>query len=327
MRSTMRATAEAHGKDTLISGNDTIIKWHRDPRIAEAMVDPRVEIEGIIDSGKVLTFTPAEAILYGYCDGLAEDIEDVLEQAGVENYKIVEYKPTFIERIIGFLVHPVFSGLLIMAIIGGIYFEMQSPGIGFPLGIAVLAAVLYFAPLYLEGLAAHWEILVFVVGIILVGIEIFLIPGFGVAGALGILFIFGGLVLSLINNVDFDFRGVKLEGVGVAVMTVITGILGGFVISLYLGKKIFTTESGPFRNMALHTVQNASEGYLSVDVSFLLLKGKSGTTQTVLRPGGKVIIDSEIYDAVAENGFIDRGEKIRVTRVGTSQLYVEKEEE
>jgi membrane-bound serine protease (ClpP class) len=327
MRSTMRATAEAHGKDTIISENDTIIQWRRDPRIAEAMVDPSVYIEGIIDTGKVLTFTPSEAIEHGYCQGVAETVPEVLQKLGIENYEIVEYEPTFLERIIGFLVSPVISGLLIMAIIGGIYFEMQSPGIGFPLGVAVLAAVLYFAPLYLEGLAANWEILVFIAGIALVAIEIFVIPGFGVPGILGILFIFVGLVLSLINNVDFDFEGVEMNGVGVAVMTVVLGIFGGFVLALYAGNKLFTAKSGPFKNLSLNTIQDIAEGYSNVDASFMQLKGKTGVAQTVLRPGGKVIIDAEIYDAVAESGFIDRNENVVVTRVGTSQLYVERPDE
>lgn len=327
MRSTMRATAEAHGKDTIISGNDTIIQWRRDPKIAEAMVDPSVYIEGIIDTGKVLTFTSSEAIVHGYSHGIAETVPEVLQKVGIENYEIVEYEPTFLERIIGFLVSPVISGLLIMAIIGGIYFEMQSPGIGFPLGVAILAAVLYFAPLYLEGLAANWEILLFVVGIILVLVEIFLIPGFGVAGILGVLFIFVGLVLSLINNVDFNFEFVEMERVGVAIMTVVLGIFGGFVGALYLGDKLFTAKSGMFKNLSLKTVQDIAEGYSNVDASFRQLKGKTGVAQTVLRPGGKVIIDAEIYDAVAESGFIDRNETIVVTRVGTSQLYVERPEE
>ena len=324
MRSTMRATAEAHGRDTVISDNDTIYRWRRDPKIAEAMVDPSVFIKGIIDTGKVLTFTSGEAMENGFCEGIAENIPEVMEKAGVEDYEIVEYEPTWIERIIGFLVHPVVSGILIMAIIGGIYFEMQTPGIGFPLGVAVLAAILYFAPLYLEGLAANWEILVFVIGIILVAVEIFLIPGFGVAGILGVLFVFTGLVLSLVENVNFDFRNVELKGFGIALMTVVLGIFGGFIFALYVGNKVFTAKSGPFRNFALNTVQNINEGYLNVESSFVALKGKTGKAHTVLRPGGKVIIDNEVYDAVAESGFIDRGEDVVVVRVGTSQLYVDR---
>lgn len=326
MRSTMRATAEAKGKKIVVVGNDTIQQWRRNPKIAEAMVDPSVFIEGIIDTGKVLTFTSGEAIENGFCEGVAENIPEMLRKVGIEEYRIVEYKPSFIEKIIGFLVHPVVSGLLIMGIIGGIYFEMQTPGIGFPIGVAILAAVLYFAPLYLEGLAAHWEILVFLIGLILIAVEIFVIPGFGVAGISGILLVFIGLVLSLIGNVDFDFSPVDTDKLGVAIMTVVFGLFGGFILALYLGNKLFTAKSGVFKNLSLNTVQNISEGYLNVESSFLNLKGKTGTAQTVLRPGGKVLIDGEVYDAMAETGFIDRGEDIIVVKVGTSQLYVDRPE-
>lgn len=324
MRSTMRSTAEFHGKDTIVSGKDTIVRWRRDPRIAEAMVDPSVSIPNLIDTGKVLSFTPVEAIEYGYCEGIAENITEVLKQAGVEQYKIVEYQPTWIEKIIGFLVHPVFSGLLIMAIIGGIYFEMQTPGIGFPFGVALVAALLYFAPLYLEGLAENWEIMVFVAGIILLAVEIIAIPGFGVTGILGIIFIFAGLVLSLLDNVRFNFEHINAARLGVAVMTVVIGVFGGFILSIYLGKKIFTAGTGPFKNLALNTVQNIENGYLNVELSFLSLKGKKGRAATVLRPAGKVIIDDEIYDAVAENGFIEKDEEVTVVRTEAAQVYVEK---
>ncbi len=323
MRSTMRATAEAHGKDTIIAGNDTIYKWRRDPRIAEAMVDPRVFIEGIIDTGKVLTFTPTEAIENGYCDGIVENIPELLKKVGIEDYKIVEYEPSWIEKIIGFLVSPMISGLLIMAIIGGIYFEMQSPGIGFALGVAILAAIAYFAPLYLEGLAANWEILAFVIGVILVVVEIFVIPGFGIAGISGIVLMFVSLILSLINNVNFDFEGVEIGHVGVAVTTVVLGVFGGFVLSLYLGNKLFSANSGMFRNMSLKSVQNVDDGFVCIETGMFALKGKIGISKTVLRPGGKVLIENEVFDAVAISGFIDKDVDIVVVKVEATQLYVE----
>ena len=326
MRSTMRATAEAHGKDTIVSGQDTIYKWRRDPNIAEGMVDPRVYIEGISDTGKVITFTPLEAMEHGYCEGIAENIPEVLQKVGVKDYTIVKYEPSWIEKLIGWLVHPMISGILIMAIIGGIYFEMQSPGIGFPLGIAILSAVMYFAPLYLEGLAANWEIVVFIIGVILVAVEIFVIPGFGIAGISGILFVFVGLVLSLIDNVNFDFEHVELKGVGVAITTVVFGIFGGFLLSLYLGNKIFSAQSGPFKNMSLKSVQNTSDGYVSIDISMLGLKGKQGIAKTVLRPGGKILIEGEMYDAIAASGFIDKDEEIVVIKIEATQVYVEKKE-
>src|SRR5690606_31501641 len=80
--------------------------------------------------------------------------------------------------------------------------------IGFPILAALIAAVLYFAPLYLDGLAAHWEILLFIIGIALIALEIFVIPGFGVAGISGIVMAVTGLTLSLLDNVVFDFSGV-----------------------------------------------------------------------------------------------------------------------
>ena len=206
MRATMRATAESHGKDTIINGNDTTYKWKRDPLIAEAMVDDRTVIPNIIDSGKTLTFTAREAVKYGYCEGIAESVDEVLEkQLKYDNYELIPFEPSAWDNIKGFLMSSVIQGLLIMLIIGGIYFELQTPGIGFPLGVAITAAVLYFAPLYIDGLAANWEIIIFIIGLVLLGLEIFVIPGFGIAGISGIVLIIAGLVLSLINNVDFDF--------------------------------------------------------------------------------------------------------------------------
>jgi membrane-bound serine protease (ClpP class) len=323
MRSTMRATAEAQGKITIITGKDTLTRWRRDPRIAEAMVDPSVYIPGIIDTGKVLTFTAEEAVKNGFCEGIAGSVKEVLKFTGNEDAEIVEYKPSFIERIIGFLVHPAISGLLIMAIIGGIYFEMQSPGIGFPLTVAIAAAALYFAPLYLEGLAEHWEILLFVVGLALIAVEIFILPGFGIAGISGIVLAFTGLVLSLLDNVRFDFRDVDLWKIGTAVIVVFAGVSAGLVLALWLGNKLFSARRGPFGSLALQTVQDTREGFISVDPELFLLKGKTGKAVTVLRPSGKIEIGGEIYDGVTTGAFIDKGVAVRVVRVEATQLYVE----
>ena len=142
--------------------------WKRDPLIAEAMVDDRTVIPGIIDSGKTLTFTALEAIKYNYCEGMANNVEEVIEkQLKVKDYELVVFEPTAWDNIKGFLMSSVLQGLLIMLIVGGIYFELQTPGIGFPLGVAITAAVLYFAPLYIDGLAANWEILTFIIGLTL----------------------------------------------------------------------------------------------------------------------------------------------------------------
>ena len=322
MRSIMRSTAEAQGRDSLFTGNDTIVKWRRDPKIAEAMVDPSIYIAGIIDSGKVLTLTPTEAIKYGFCEGIRKDVREVIEKAGLKNYEIREYKATGLDRIIGFLVNPIVSGILIMAMLGGIYFELQTPGIGFPIGLAITAAILYFAPLYLEGLAANWEIIIFIVGLILLGIEVLIIPGFGVFGISGIILMVSGLILSLLDNVIFNFDGVEPGRISAAVGTVMISIILSFFLSVWASSKLFASRKGIFGNFALHTTISTERSYVGVNHEDESLVGKIGTAQTVLRLSGKISVEGTIYDAMSEGTFIEKGEIIRITRHEAGQVYV-----
>ncbi|WP_421920225.1 NfeD family protein [Marinifilum sp.] len=325
MRSTMRATAESHGKDTIVQAGDTIYKWHRDPLIAEAMVDPRTYIENVIDTGKVLTFTAEEAIANGYCEGVTNNIDEVLEKVGVKEYSIKAYKPSGVEKMVDFMINPVLQGILIMIIIGGIYFELQTPGIGFPILASVIAAVLYFSPLYLEGMAENWEIILFGVGVVLLAVEIFVVPGFGVAGVSGIIFIITGLTLSMVDNVAFDFEAHHINTIVASLLLVIFSMLVAIVGSIYLTKKLFSNKSF-LGNLALSTVENSEEGYVGVDMRARTLVGKTGTAMSVLRPSGKVIIDNQIYDAKSEDGFIDKEAEVEVIKFETGQVYVIKTE-
>ena len=325
MRATMRATAEAHGKDTIINGSDTTFNWKRDPLIAEAMVDDRTVIPGIIDSGKTLTFTALEAIKYNYCEGMANNVEEVIEkQLKVKDYELVVFEPTAWDNIKGFLMSSVLQGLLIMLIVGGIYFELQTPGIGFPLGVAITAAVLYFAPLYIDGLAANWEILIFIIGLVLVALELFVIPGFGVAGISGIILVISGLTLSLLNNVVFNFESVETGAIGKAFITVTGGITLSFTLVIYLSSKIGT--KGIFRNVALVKTLDNESGYVGVLMDAKELIGQQGVASTVLRLSGKVQVDGKTYDAVSEDGFIEKGTLVEIIRYETGQVYVVKAE-
>ena len=317
MRSMMRSTAEAHGQDTVIQRNDTLYKWKRDPLIAEAMVDERVSIPNLVDTGKVLTLTAQEAMKWGYCEGIAESPDEVITRyLGYSDYRLVSYTPSWLDDVKGFLLNPVFQSFLIILIIGGIYFEMQAPGMGFPSVVALVAAVLYFAPLYLDGLAANWEILVFVIGLMLIAVELFVLPGFGVAGIGGIVLVTGGLIMALLDNTNFDFRGVSEERWGEAVLTVLAGLVLGFVAMIWLSHKI--GRRGIFRRVAL--VADLEEAVSSPDLSALV--GQEGVAVTVLRPSGKVRIGTEWYDGVSEAGFIEKGSRVKVLRFENAQLYV-----
>ena len=321
MRSVMRATAEAKGKKMVIVDGDTTFVWRRDPRIAEAMVDPSVYVEGIIDTGKVLTFTTEEAIKWGFCEGKAESVSEIFQQLGIEDYKIVEFKPTGMDRIIGFLTNPMISGLLIMLIVAGLYFELQTPGVGFPLAMALLAATLYFAPLYIEGLAEHYELLIFIIGIVLIAVEIFALPGFGVAGISGIILVVIGLTVAMIDNDIFrDVRPFSWVEIVVPLVVVSTSLFIGLILSIVLSRKLLTSPTFP--GLALNSSLTQEEGYVGIDKHQKDMLGRIGVAVTVLRPSGKVQLDDEIFDAVAEEGFINKYEEVKVIKDEAGQIYV-----
>ena len=169
MRSIMRSTAEAK---------------NRDPNIAEAMVDQDVKIDSLSQEGKVITFSTSEAIKNGFCEAEINSIDELMNHLNYDNYEINKFQLSSTENIISFFLNPMISSVLILIILGGIYFELQTPGVGFPIMAAIIAGILYLTPYYLNGLAENWEILMFLVGIILIGIEIFVIPGFGFFGIL-----------------------------------------------------------------------------------------------------------------------------------------------
>lgn len=307
MRSMMRSTAEAKG---------------RDPQIAQAMVDPRIKIPGIIDSGMVLTFTTTEAIKHQFCQAEVSGIKDLLTRAGVEQYEIYKQELKASDKIIRFLINPVVSGILVMSIVGGLYFELQSPGIGFPLAASIMAALLYFAPLYLEGLVENWEILLFFIGVVLLAIEIFVVPGFGFFGISGIVLIFTSLALAMVDNDGFNFTLPDVTSIIHALILVSFSSLLGLVLSYYLSKKLFATNS--MFNLALSSTQNRDQGF-GIDIEdYKNVIGELGIAHTVLRPSGRIKVDNKLFDAVSVSGFIDKNDQVKVLSYENAQLLVKK---
>lgn len=306
MRATMRATAEAKG---------------RDPHIAEAMVDQDIYIPDISDSGKVLTFTTTEAIKNGFCEAEVSSIDELVKRYGFKSYTINKIEIKAVDKFIDFFISPYVHGILIMIIIGGIYFELQTPGMGFPSAAAVVASLLYFTPLYAEGLAENWELLIFMAGIILIILEVFVIPGFGVAGVSGIVFVVLGLVLSLLNNVAFDFSMVSFDSILEATFVVIIAIFAAIILA-FLGVKHIL--SSPRFGITLNTEIGSKSGFVAVNIDKNQLVGSEGVAISILRPAGKIEIDNKIYDAVSQESYINKGERVKVVRQLNNQLQVRK---
>lgn len=320
MKGIIRATAEAQGKTTRIANGDTTTVWRRDPRIAEAMVDPDVVVPGVADTGKVLTFTANEALKFGYCEGIGENVDAVLEQIGYTDYKVEVFTMKGVDKLRGRLMGSVIRAILIMIIVAGIWFELQAPGIGLPTVAAIAAAILYFAPLYLEGLAQNWEIIAFVLGVLLLLVELFVIPGFGIAGIAGILFMVIGLVFALVGA-DFTFSLQGLAALEEPFLLVSLSIVASILILIWVTSKI-GKKGGFLQNVALNTAQNNEDGFVGVPSAIFSLVGKQGVATTILKPSGKVNIEGKNYDAIALVGFIEPGTTVVVDRHEAGQVYV-----
>jgi membrane-bound serine protease (ClpP class) len=294
MRGIMRSTAEENG---------------RNPAIAEGMVDEDVEVAGIKPAGKILTFSTSEALKHGYCEARVESIEEILKRNNVADYKVSRFELSVVERIISFTINPFISGILILIIIAGIYSEMQAPGLSFAGLAALVALVLYLVPYYLNDLAENWEILAFVIGIVLIAFEIFVIPGFGIAGVTGIILTLVSLVLIMINNDGFDFQFVRTNDILIALAAAMGGLLGGVILLFVVGANIHGTRV--YKKMALTDTQDSRAGYVSTAFG-QSMTGKTGITQTILRPSGKVIIEGKTYDAYTRGDYIEKGEAVEV---------------
>lgn len=301
MRSIMRSTAEASG---------------RNPKIAEAMVDENIVVEGISTEGKVITFSTSEAIKHGFCEAKVSSVDELLARSGITDYEVKTYETGFAEEVISFFLNPFVSGILVLVIMGGIYFELQTPGVGFPLLAAVIAIFFYLTPYYLNGLAENWEIAAFFIGIILIAMEIFVIPGFGVAGISGLILTVGSLVLIMLNNDFLDFSFVKLDDAFIATAAITAGFLGAIITFFVGGNKIANSKA--FKRISLGDTMDREAGYTS-NFNKKSMLGKKGITYTILRPSGKIMIDDEIFDAYTRGNYIEKDVHIEViSEEGTS---------
>lgn len=304
MRGMMRATAQATG---------------RNPKIAESMVD----------TANVLSLTPEEAIAVGYCEGKAESVDEAVRAVVGGNEFIVknmEDDMTWLDRLIQLLLNPLLQSIFMMMIIGGIFVEIRTPGIGLPLVTAIVGALLYFAPLYVEHLAASWEILLFVIGLILIALEIFVIPGFGVAGISGIVAVVTALAFAMIDNAELlRWDGtINLQPLLRPVAIVIFSITAAVFGSVWLVRRLYATRT--FDTIALRQEMKASEGFTGVVSGLEHFIGDELEVFADLKPSGKVKgTDGRVYEAIlAFGGYAEKGSLVKVLRTEQGRLYCEK---
>lgn len=299
MRSQMRALAETRGLD---------------PRVAEAMVDEEIEIPGVVEAGKLLTLTTQEAVGLGYAVEV-EDFQALLRELGLEGAEVRTSQINWAERIVRFLTSPLVSPFLLSLGFLGLLVEIKSPGFGMAGLAGLISLALFFGSHLILGLAGIEELLLLGAGVILLAIEIFVVPGFGLLGIMGGIAIVGALFMSLVGGIptmaDFAQAGVILSTSLLILMVTSWALLRHLPHSGRLAR------SGIF----LATRGDRSEGWTSVPARPELV-GREGTALTDLRPAGTVLIGDERIDAVSEAAWIEHGTRVKVVRSEGYRLVV-----
>ena len=300
MRSEMRSTAER---------ND------RPVDVAEGMVDERIIIPGLVDSTQLVTLTSEEALKYGIADTVLKNIDEVYAFFQLGSAEKIYSKSNWAEDVVRFLSNPIISSILIMIGIFGLIAEVKSPGWGVPGTMGILALSLFFGSSYILQLASIVEILMFVVGLGLILLEVFVIPGFGVAGISGIILVLASMFLAMLGSRPF----LDLNLVSMAVIKLTAGLVAALILIFLIAR--YLPKSNIFKKFILSEEEKADAGYTSRN-NFSDLVGAEGVAVTTLRPAGTAAINGKRVDVVTDSEYIENGKPIVVTEVEGMRVVV-----
>jgi membrane-bound serine protease (ClpP class) len=292
----------------------TAERRHRPSLVAQAMVDPDVEIEGLVAKGKLLTLTSSEALETKIAELSANTLEQALAATGLGGATIERQHQSWAEAFVRFLTNPIVSSLLMTVGLLGVLLEIRTPGFTVPGLVGVLCLGLFFWGHWIVQLAGWEELLLVAIGIGLLGFEIFVIPGFGIAGIAGIAALVAGL-------------GLTLVGAG-ATTAIVVNAFGRVAISilLALGLGLAALRLLPVLPFGSHLVleadMKAAQGFASPPPDDRRWIGRTGVAHSPLRPAGIADMDGTRLDVVSEGGFIEAGAAIEVTRVDGNRIVV-----
>ncbi|MEZ4587793.1 MAG: NfeD family protein [Gemmatimonadales bacterium] len=298
MRGEFRALAEANGYD---------------PQLAEGMVDETLDIPDVKPAGQLLTLTATEAVGHGFAKAIAPDLGAVLAAEGFSGAAVETVGINWAESVVRFLTNPMVAPLLLSLGMLGLVFEVKAGQFGVGALVSVSSLGLFFGSHVLLGLAGWEEVILLGLGLLAVGVEVFLLPGFGVAGVLGGLLLGGAVVLSLLG----------------AAPTVNDFVQAGAVIgaALVISASVFIAwlrhlpNSSRFKGLFLKDSTGKDEGFISAPMRADLI-GKTGSALTDLRPSGVALVDGERLDVVTEGDFIKSGAPVKVLRSDGYRLIV-----
>ncbi|RKX76460.1 MAG: nodulation protein NfeD [Spirochaetes bacterium] len=280
-----------------------------------------VEMGKVISpQGKLLSLTAGEALKYGVSSGSPETTEELFEALGIPSNEATMLEESPADRLVAFITGSGFTGLLIMIGLLAFLLEISSPGFGIPGTVGIICFAVLFASNFLLGTVGSLELLLFLLGIVLLIVEIFVIPGFGITGITGLLLMAVSLILSmqhfLIPSFQWEWTIFHRN-----ILTVLSGLVGAFIFFSILA--YFLPKVSFFERLTLKTSQETVGGYtVQAQEESERYIGKRGVTVTTLRPSGKAEIEGEVVPVESEGDFIAPGKGVRVIRVDGNRIIV-----
>lgn len=289
-----------------------------------------------VKEGELLTLTAARAKEYGVARAIVDDVDGVLEflaeRDGVEFADdVIEFETLWSEQMVRWISSPAVMSVLVLLAMLGAYIELNSPGVGLPGGVAVICVIIIIGSKYLIGMANWVEIAVFMIGVILLLVEIFVLPGFGLAGAAGIICIFAGLFGMLVKNppeklpwptteVDWDLFSQGLYGL-------IGGCVGFFLCMWLLGR--YLPKIGFLSGLILAPSKAGAESERAVSITappasmeLGINIGDVGVVTNALRPAGDALFGDATVDVVAQGQFLEKGERVEIVEIHGNRVVV-----
>ena len=290
MRGEFRALAEEHGLD---------------PRIAEAMVDESLGVDGLVPRGQLVTLSTTEALKVGYAKAQVENQSALLSVLGLATAPVISLDANWAELVVRFLTNPIVSPLLLTLGVLALLAEIKAGAHGLGLIVGMSALGLFFGSSLLLGLAGKEEIILLGLGVIAVAVEVFVLPGFGVAGILGALLVGAAVVLALLGSAPTG--GDVVQALAILLTSILITLAVGYAWLRHL------PTSQRFGGLILKGANESGQGYVAA-LRRPELVGKAGVAVTDLRPAGVATVDGERIDVVTEGEYVGSGDRIEVLR-------------
>ncbi len=278
----------------------------------------------VVAKGELLTMDDREAHELGFSRNSVTGVEDMFAKLGIRDYEIVKSEKNWSESFVSFIL--MITPLLMIIGFGALYTELNSPGFGVPGIIGIICLALTFGSQYMVGLADYTDLLVIVIGLVLLGLEVFVIPGFGIAGIAGFFCIVAGMILALqdftIPDPSFPWQKDLLVDNAIIVFgSLIGSFLAAIFIMRFVVTKIAVTDRGPYLSTTL------KDSHADSTEAKIAKIGDEGVTLSYLRPSGKMDINGEFFDVITDGEFLEQGTPVIITQIQGNRIIVSKKEQ